>query len=173
MPSLFAKGLETRFTELIDVGNAQIVSAVEKVGEVPGVGQLVRRTAERAVERFAAEELGVAPPLRFPDEYAFFDDYLRPAYETGGMSQDQGWCERWWAHQSVVLRVRAMWRSYEHRAQTAPATCDEEFLRLVGDYHMRFLMGRESPMLQCSPRNHKASEPLKSAPLDMPKTKED
>lgn len=166
MSHLFDKPIVTAFGEALkDAAETALPDAVQDVLATPGLRDIIARTVERDVEQFAQTELGVPPALRFPDEFAFFDDYLRPAYESGGASQARGWCARWWAHRSVRFRVRSMWQAYEALARREPAACDEVFLRTVGDHHMPMLMGERSPMYACQ-TSHQPSKPLKSDPVE-------
>ncbi|WP_193746871.1 hypothetical protein, partial [Dietzia sp. UCD-THP] len=91
MSHLFDKKLVEAFGEtLTTVTKEALPAAVEDVLATPGLTGHLARTVEREVQRFAETELGVPPILRFTDEFAFFDDYLRLAYESTGMSQK--WC---------------------------------------------------------------------------------
>lgn len=147
---------------------ALAVDALTGYAEHPGLGLALRRAAQRAAKRYSVEDLGVPSNPRHPTVYDFFDDYLRPAYQVQDRSQANAWCGKWWAHQSVVLRVRAMWRSYEYLAVTDPMRADEIFLRTVGDHHMRILLGPESPMASCR-NHHEPSELLRSEPMEKTK----
>lgn len=166
MSRLFDKPLAELFGRAIgSTVERSLRPAVEAALARPGLTEAVERTIEREVDLFAETQLGLPPRLRFTDEFAFFDDYLRPAYETGGTSQDRGWCGHWWAHPSVRFRVRSMWLAYEALARQAPATCDETFLRTIGDHHMPLLTGDRSPMFACATA-HQPSKRLKSEPIE-------
>lgn len=164
MSHLFDKKILEAFAEtLTEVSAKALPAAVDDVLATPGLSNQLARTIEREVQLFAETELGVPPSLRFTDEFAFFDDYLRLAYESTGMSQK--WCPRWWAHGSVRFRIRSMWLAYESLARRDPATCDEVFLRTIGDHHMPLLTGERSPMVACS-ASHQPGKPLRSAPIE-------
>ncbi|HMT51562.1 MAG TPA: DUF4913 domain-containing protein, partial [Dietzia sp.] len=108
MSHLFDKKIFEAFAEtLTEVSAKALPAAVGDVLATPGLSNQLARTIEREVQLFAESQLGVPPSLRFTDEFAFFDDYLRLAYESTGMSQK--WCPRWWAHGSVRFRIRSMW----------------------------------------------------------------
>lgn len=164
MSHLFDEVIVKAFGSAIkEAADAALPSTVENVLARPELSDHLARTIERDVDHFAESELGVPPSLRFTDEFAFFDDYLRYAYESTGMSQK--WCPRWWAHGSVRFRIRSMWLAYEALARKDPATCDEVFLRSIGDHHMPLLTGERSPMLACS-TSHQPGKPLKSDPVE-------
>ncbi|AEF42699.1 DUF4913 domain-containing protein [Hoyosella subflava] len=164
MSHLFDETIVKAFSATIsEVAKTALPAAVQDVLATPRLSDHLARTIEREVEQFAETELGVPPSLRFTDEFAFFDDYLRYAYESTGMSQK--WCSRWWAHGSVRFRIRSMWLAYEALARKEPATCDELFLRTIGDHHMTLLTGEGSPMRACD-TNHQPGKPLKSDPVE-------
>lgn len=140
-------------------------SAVQEYAEHPGLDPALEQAAARAAKRFAVEDLGIPSTPRYPTVYDFFDDYLRLAYQVQNRSQANAWCGKWWSHQSVLFRVRAMWRSYEYLAVTDPMRADEIFLRTVGDHHMRMLLGEESPMVACR-THHEPSELLRTEPME-------
>lgn len=166
MSKLFGQAIAQGFAKTLDqVAGETIKNAVEKILSRQGTLEQIAATAERAVEQFSHDELGIPRKLRYADEFAFFDDYLRLAYETGGMSQGKGWCSHWWKHRSARFRVRSMWQAYEALAVKDPAECDEVFLRTIGDHHMGLLMGERSPMYACQ-TVHQPSKPLESAPIE-------
>lgn len=150
---------------LKDGSKAAVPAAAETVLATPGLEKYLAEHIERAVARFAEDEMGVPPALRFGDEFEFFDKYLTPAYETGGASQSKGWCARWFEHRSVRVRIRAMWQHYEVLARTDPGNCDERFLREVGDHHMDRLTSERSPMNACQIK-HQPSKTLQTTPAD-------
>lgn|SRR5699024_10711691 len=147
----------------VDVADIEIEQAVEHLVESEDFEDNLARRAREAVAQFAVAELGAPAQLRFLDEFEFFDDYLSPAYQVGGFNA-RGWCAHWWDHPSARFRIRAMWTAYESLARRSPGTVDEEFLRFIGDHHMRVLLGDDSPMVGCQVQ-HKPSTPLESAPI--------
>lgn len=131
----------------------------------PQLEPALRRAADRAAKRYAVEDLGIPATLNYPTVYDFFDDYLRTAYQVQDRSQSNSWCGKWWAHESVLFRVRSMWRAYEYLAITDSLRSDEIFLRTIGDHHMRMLLSPESPMTNCK-NHHEPSELLRSDPME-------
>lgn len=150
---------------LASVAESVVPEATRRAMAEPGMKALLTQKIEHEVLRFAENEMGVPPKLIFADEFAFFDKFLTPAYETGGASQAKGWCDRWFEHRSVRVRIRAMWQRYEALARTEPGTCDERFLRDMGDHHMDRLTGEQSPMFACQVK-HQPSRILPTAPVD-------
>ena len=141
------------------------IEAAEGYHEHPQLEPSLRRAADRAAKRYAVEDLGIPATLNYPTVYDFFDDYLRTAYQVQDRSQANSWCSRWWAHESVLFRVRAMWRAYEYLAVTDSLRADEIFLRTIGDHHMKLLLSPESPMTNCK-NHHEPSELLRSDPME-------
>ncbi|MDZ4235893.1 MAG: hypothetical protein U1C73_19510, partial [Dietzia sp.] len=82
MSHLFDKLIVKAFSETLEaVAEGALPAAVADVLATPQLGDHLARTIERDVQLFAETELGVPPSVRFTDEFAFFDDYLRLAYE--------------------------------------------------------------------------------------------
>ena len=136
-----------------------------QLSERPGLQSGLERTAARQGELFAASELGLPPKLRYPTVYDFFDDYLQSAYELSHQEQRSRWCAKWWDHRAALVRVTAMWRGYEHLRLTDPMCADEQFLRFIGDHHMRYLTSEQSPMQDCV-NGHKNIRPIPSTPME-------
>lgn len=163
--SAFEEGIARGFAEFIQGAQEVLTDAVSDLAETEGFDDRLAAAAYREAVRYAEDEFGHPPELHFGDEFDFFDEYLRTAYQVGGGSQDAGWCRYWWDHPAALMRIRAMWHAYEVRYRNSPADCDETFLREVGDHHMGLLMGEKSPMKACQ-TGHKPSRQLKSAPID-------
>lgn len=150
---------------LASVAEHAVPAAAKRALATKGMQDLLTAKIEHEVRRFAENEMGVPPKLAYADEFEFFDKYLTPAYETGGASQEMGWCAQWFEHRSVRVRIRAMWQRYEVLARTDPGSCDEKFLREVGDHHMDRLIGERSPMFACHVK-HQPSKILKTAAIE-------
>lgn len=102
---------------------------------------------------------------QFLDVYQFFDQLIAPLYGvTDARLQSTNWAKTWWAHPDVVLRLDSMWRRYEQLRIAEPATFLETFLRVHGDYHMRWLMREDGVLADCR-REDMPTLPLPSAPI--------
>lgn len=150
---------------LSSVAEAVLPDITRRVVTAQGTKAALTAKIEHDVRRFAEDEMGLAPELIYQTEIEFFDQYLTPRYETGGASQAKGWCEKWSEHKSVRSRIRAMWQRYEVLARTDPGSCDEKFLREVGDHHMDRLTGERSPMFACQIK-HQESKRLRSTAVE-------
>lgn len=127
---------------------------------VPG---LIARETRRQTDRWMTEELGLPVTTRYRDVYQFVDEFLVEFYAVP-TSQSVKWCDHWWEHPAAVRRLTLMWASWERHRADNPATGEEVWARVVGDYHFRWLTGTYSPFTRCS-STHKLSEPLRSAPI--------
>ena len=89
--------------------------------------------------------------LVFPDTEAFVRDYLAVTYRRpldGGRTAT--WCPQWWAHPEAVLRLEALWRSWEY-LRTDPALGMSVWLRDHADHHMPVLFDPAGPFKGCTP----------------------
>ncbi|NCD20138.1 MAG: DUF4913 domain-containing protein [Actinobacteria bacterium] len=80
--------------------------------------------------------------------YTNVDDFvrnsLRPIYRRPINARTTFWAADWWRHPEAVLRLAAMWRSWE-QARHDPATGMATWLRDTVDYHMNILMSAQGP----------------------------
>ena len=74
----------------------------------------------------------------------FFRHFLRPVYRRPVNARTTFWAADWWRYPEAVLRLDAMWRSWE-QARLDPATGMATWLRDVADYHMGILMSANGP----------------------------
>jgi len=71
------------------------------------------------------------------------------------------WCQVWWKHGEAIVRLDALWRSWESLRldeQTGMST----WLRDHADHHVPLLMGQNGPFRQCAGERHRESPPLES-----------
>ena len=85
---------------------------------------------------------GVRPIYANVDE--FFRNFLRPVYRRPINARTTFWAADWWRHPEAVLRLDAMWRSWE-QARLDPATGMATWLRDIAGYHMSVLMSAQGP----------------------------
>ncbi|MEV2223987.1 DUF4913 domain-containing protein [Nocardia vinacea] len=101
------------------------------------------------------------------DVVEFVENYLSLVYgDAVGFTNDEvQWCPEWWKHVSVVARLDALWRSWEHYRLDGN-TGLSVWLLDHADPHMRELLRRDGPFRHCSVENgHGSTRPL---PLKSP-----
>jgi len=84
------------------------------------------------------------PTTYYANVDEFFRNFLRPVYRRPINARTTFWAADWWRHPEAVLRLDAMWRSWE-QARLDPATGMATWLRDVADYHMGVLMSAQGP----------------------------
>lgn len=67
------------------------------------------------------------------------------------------WCPRWFEHPEAVLRLEALWRSFE-AARQDPLNGMATRLRDIADHHMGQLTGEASPFRRCKESGHQPPE---------------
>jgi len=86
-----------------------------------------------------------------------------PAF--AGSTSDRRWAANWWEYPEAVLRLDAMWRTWE--AARASSTGMSSWLRDHADYHMAILTSPDGPFAKsatsCAP-----GEPLPITPRNKP-----
>ena len=73
------------------------------------------------------------------------------------------WCARWPEHPEAVLRLEALWRSWE-ALRLDPTLGIAPWLRDHLDPQLRVLLGSEGPFVACDDGNHSPSPTLALAP---------
>jgi len=95
--------------------------------------------------------------LCFPDLWSFVRDFFAPTFgrPVGGTTR---WCPHWYEHVEAVLRMEALWRSFESLrldTQTGIAT----WLRDYVDHALPQLTSATGPFARCG-SGHEPDKPL-------------
>lgn len=150
--------------KLLQTVAAGAVSAqVKRITGDPRLPVLLDREARREADRWMTEELGLPVQTRYRDVYQWVDEFFVEFYAVS-QNQEKKWCDHWWEHPSAVRRLTMMWASWEQHRVQHPATGEEIWTRVVGDYHFRWLIGSTGPFSKCAAK-HTVLEPLESAPM--------
>lgn len=128
-------------------------------------------SADLAAIRQAMEELAdseaqpSAPALEFTPQFPdlelwvngfFVLTFARPASEVC-------WCERWWDHPEAVLRLDALWRTWE-AAALDPVRGVADWLRDYLDHGLSVLLSPAGPFAGCREGAHAAPSALPVSP---------
>ena len=103
-----------------------------------------------------------APELYYGSVDEFVREYLRNVYRRRIDGRHRCWAGRWWEHDEAVIRLEALWRSWEHLRQDA-ATGMSVWWRDHADHHMAVLMGPAGPFATATEgeeNKSKRGEPL-------------
>ena len=87
-----------------------------------------------------------APRLYYGSVDEFVREYLRNVYRrrVGGQQVSRKWAARWWQYDEAVIRLEALWRSWEH-LRNDPATGMSVWWRDHADHHMAVLFDEAGP----------------------------
>lgn len=104
-----------------------------------------------------------AEPM-YPDVESWVTGWLAPIYRRS-FTKNMVWCPEWWRHGEAIVRLEALWRSWEH-LRTDGTTGMSIFMRDHLDPHMAVLLNREhSPFALCSRNGHQQeADPLPVQP---------
>lgn len=139
----------------------------------PEVREAIRARADEAAAAAINEQ--VDGPAEEPTEeptadlyYGSVDEFvrehLRYVYRRkigGRAGAGARWAAEWWKHDEAVIRLEALWRSWEHLRQD-PATGMSVWWRDHADHHMAVLMSPEGPFAAAEGdvNSNKLGEPL-------------
>lgn len=74
----------------------------------------------------------------------FLREYLRNVYRRKIDGKTRVWAARWWEYDEAVIRIEALWRSWEYLRQD-PSTGMSVWWRDHADHHMSMLMDPQGP----------------------------
>ncbi|WP_311348255.1 DUF4913 domain-containing protein [Corynebacterium durum] len=105
--------------------------------------------------------------FQFATVYEFVDTVIRPLYAvSGNRIREVAWSKMWWSHSEAMFRLHFLWQRYEAQRIAEPATFGETWLRMHGDYHMRYLMQEGGVFFDCKHREQN-SVPLPTTPMEV------
>lgn len=102
------------------------------------------RAVRDELQALDAETEPVEPTLYFGSVDEFVREYLVNAYRRRVDGQRSCWAARWWEYDEAVIRLEALWRSWEELRQD-PATGMSVWWRDHADHHMNVLLSSDGP----------------------------
>ncbi|WP_028264608.1 DUF4913 domain-containing protein [Arthrobacter sp. MA-N2] len=103
------------------------------------------------------EETEEAPEPAFRTVYDFYEGIYGPLYEhfdsAPGVMAQRGttgirWCRQWWNHQSVMMRMTALWQGYEV-AYAEGGGAVSTWMLDHADRHFDRIMAEGGPLSEC------------------------
>lgn len=82
--------------------------------------------------------------LQFGSVDEFVRDYLRHIYRRRIDGRNRVWSARWWENGEAIVRLEALWRSWEYLRQD-PSTGMSVWWRDHADYHLGVLLSPDGP----------------------------
>ncbi len=83
------------------------------------------------------------------------------------LSQTQRWCPQWWAHPEAIIRLTALWRTWEAARASDEDSAMADWLRTYFDALNPVLLADDGPFASCTADRHSEQRPL---PLTPPPT---
>ena len=80
------------------------------------------------------------------------------------ISQSQRWCSQWWAHAEAIIRLSALWRTWEAARVSEEDSAIADWLRTYFDTLNPVLLSDDGPFASCTPQRHSDQRPLPLAP---------
>lgn len=90
------------------------------------------------------------PQLYFGSTDEFLREYLRNVYRRAINGRSRIWAAKWWEYDEAVIRLEALWRSWEH-LRLDPATGMSVWWRDHADHHMPILMDPDGVFASADP----------------------
>jgi len=131
-------------------------------GLAAAAGAAAGEEAEEVVEEEEPE-----PPL-CPDVQTWVEHVYAPTY-IRKITQTQRWCPSWWAHPEAIVRLTALWRTWEAARASEDDTAMADWVRAYLDAINPVLLAADAgPFASCAPDRHseQAPMPLTAPPAD-------
>lgn len=104
--------------------------------------------------------------LQFGSVDEFVRDYLRHMYRRRIDGRNRVWSARWWENGEAIVRLEALWRSWEYLRQD-PSTGMSVWWRDHADYQLSILISPDGPFADAAddPENtNRRGDPLPYLP---------
>lgn len=97
-----------------------------------------------SAEEAGDESEGEAAKLVYPNVHEWVRGWLRFAYKRKIDGRNTFWAARWWQVDEALMRLEALWRSWEH-LRLDPGTGMSVWWRDHADHHMPLLIAPGGP----------------------------
>lgn len=141
----------------------------------PQIRDAIRARADKAAAATIAEQVDgpedaePEPGLYYGSVDEFLREYLRNVYRRRIDGRHRCWAGRWWEYDEAVIRLEALWRSWEHLRQDA-ATGMSVWWRDHADHHMAVLMDPDGPFSTATEGEENTSKKGEPLPYLSPPT---
>ena len=111
------------------------------------------------------EQPAEEPELYYGSVAEFVEQFLCFVFKRRIDGRHRVWAARWWEHDEALVRLEALWRSWEHLRLDA-ATGMSVWLRDHADHHMSILFDPDGPFAAAADSDenrNKRGEPLPCA----------
>lgn len=158
MSNIFQQTYDSAFqNKLKEIAGDIVISEVARISDAPGFEEMVLEAARRGAKLWVQELLGSPQRTQYEDVFDFVDRYVCMMWPKNAT---RAWCPKWWDHPEVVRRFTLMWTTWESAVAQKPATGEEQWLRTVGDPHMKLLADKDGSFMRCDEIKHHRAQPL-------------
>lgn len=147
------------FQDQIELLRAEMIARIAEVSTTVDEHDALLTDHHQAAEstlRSPASDTADAGQLRYRSVQDWVAGHFSPIYvrPIGGAHR---WCAQWWRHPEAIIRLEALWRSWETR-RVQPLGM-EGWVREQLDHHLPQLMGPQGPFASCTPERHNTDLP--------------
>lgn len=141
----------------------------ERAGQAAVAAVTEQVEANDAAEEGQDDE-GEAEPeetLYYGSVDEFVREYLRNVYRRAINGRSRVWAARWWEYDEAVIRLEALWRSWEH-LRMDPSTGMSVWWRDHADHHMAVLLDPDGPFSSAADADENKSKKGQPLPYAAP-----
>lgn len=121
--------------------------------------------ASRALARRSADRGSSAPAaIQYANVLTWVEQWLLPSWTRDLNGAHVTWCPQWWRHPEAVMRLTALWRTWEHLRMDA-GTGLSVWWRDHADHHLPALLDSQGVFKGCGIKGH-TTYPVLQLPSD-------
>lgn len=148
--------------------DAAVKASVRK--QVNNVAAVTEQVEANEAADEAQDDEGEAEPeetLYYGSVDEFVREYLRNVYRRAINGRSRVWAARWWEYDEAVIRLEALWRSWEH-LRMDPSTGMSVWWRDHADHHMAVLLDPDGPFSSAADADENKSKKGQPLPYAAP-----
>lgn len=115
-------------------------------------------TADHEDLNLAAGDEQVVEPLCA--DVATWVEHVYAAVYIRKITQTQRWCPSWWAHSEAIVRLTALWRTWEAARASEEESGMADWLRTCFDTINPVLLAADGPFASCTADRHSEQTPM-------------
>lgn len=100
------------------------------------------------------DDLGVELPEPLCVDVQTWVEHVYSPTFVRKISQTQRWCAQWWAHPEAIVRLTALWQTWEAARLVEDGSGMADWLRNYLDALNPVLLSPDGPFASCTPDRH-------------------
>jgi hypothetical protein len=110
------------------------------------------------------EDIGEPQPPMFADVETWVEAVYSTTY-IRAKAADIKWCSRWWSHPEAIVRLTALWQTWEVAQISQDPAAMADWIRTYLDWLNPPLLSAVGPFNECNWTRHNQPQPMPTEPV--------